>query len=446
MSRTALPLGTLLARRIILFALLAMLAQLIIVLVQYASDPANLSRLMLERETQTLAEGFSKNNTALRYELPQELRERYGVEGSGYAARVRTPSGVILFSRCGATCTEHFLPLELNPPTFWLRTLADGYPLSFAGGRTVDIEGQRAFIEIAIEGDPQGALWGVFADEVIEHMLVPMSLTLIFVLGASLYSIRSALKPVRHAARAATRLDPMKPDSRLSTEGMPLEIARLADAVNRSYERVRKLTSGQKLFTSAIAHEIRTPLTVIRLELEMIDHPRARRAIEEVDELSHFLEQMVALARLESVDRTRFSEVHIDALLEEVVGSMAQFVYANGASIAFEPSCDPVVSGCAPLLRDAVRNLIENAVRHGGPGVVIRVLSTDDGRINVVDDGIGFEAPPDDGAPGHFKRSGGLGIGLEIVRRICELHAARFQLKRAAVRGTIAEVAFPAAV
>lgn len=437
-------LGVLVVQRIVLFTLLAMLAQLVAVVAEYARDPDNLSRLLLERETQALSEGFSIAGSALRYELPAELKSRYEKEGSGYVARVRTPSGVILFSHCDESCTEHFLPLELNPPSFWMRVLAEGYPLTFAGGHTVEIGGRLAFIEVAIDRDPQGALWGVFADEVTEHMLVPMSMTLIFVLGASLYSIHTALKPVREAALAAEQLDPMKPQSGLPTQGMPREIAQLAGAVNRSYERVRQLVAGQKLFTSAIAHEIRTPLAVVRLELERIDHPRARQAIKEVDELSRFLEQIVALARLEAADKLGFAPVPLDQMLEELVGSTAAFVYGAGASIAFEPSSDPVVPGYAPLLRDAVRNLIENAVRHGGPGIAIRVASAPDGSIEVADNGIGFSGVPREDAPGFYKRAGGLGIGLEIVRRICDLHGARFEIGRQPAGGTLARIFFPA--
>ncbi|WP_018391514.1 HAMP domain-containing sensor histidine kinase [Ancylobacter sp. FA202] len=437
-------LGVLVARRIILFTLLAMVAQLIAVVAEYAGDPDNLSRLLLERETQTLAEGFTLTGTGLRYALPAGLRGRYDVKGSGYVARVRTPSGVILFSHCDASCTEHFLPLDLNPPSFWLRILTEGYPLTFAGGHTVDVGGRHAFIEVAIDGDPQGALWRVFADEVTEHMLVPMSMTLIFVLGASLYSIHAALKPVREAALAAEQFDPMKPQSGLPTQAMPREIAQLAGAVNRSYERVRALVAGQKLFTSAIAHEIRTPLAVVRLELERIDHPRARQAIHEVDELSRFLEQIVALARLEAADTRGFAPVALDGMLEELIGSIAAFVYGAGASIGFEPSSDPVVAGYAPLLRDAVRNLIENAVRHGGTGVTIRVASQPDGTIEVADDGIGFGGVPREDAPGFYKRAGGLGIGLEIVRRICELHGARFEIGPGPSGGTLARILFPA--
>lgn len=439
---SARPLGQIVAWRIVGFATVAMIVQLFAVLWEYGSEPQNLARLMLERETSALAAGLTVASGRLGYELPASLAGRYAREDSGYVARVRTPSGVILFSHCGASCEDHFLPLDLDPPSFWMRTLRQGYPLSFAGGRTVLVDGRSAFIEMEVERDPESAVWRVLANEVTEHMLVPMSLTLVFVLGATLLSIRAALRPVREAAAAAERLEPMSSDMSLETAGMPQEIAQLAGAVNRSYARIRALIKAQKLFTSAIAHEIRTPLAIVRLELERIDHDRARRALGEIDELSHLVGQVLALARLDAADRTGFVEVRLDTMLEEVVRSIAAWVYEAGASIAFEASSNPAVAGNPHLLRDAVRNLIENAVRHGGPGVSITVSSNAVGTISVRDNGRGFCTRRRDDAPGYYKHAGGLGIGLEIVRRIAELHGARLELSGIKPHGTHAEIRF----
>jgi signal transduction histidine kinase len=217
----------------------------------------------------------------------------------------------------------------------------------------------------------------------------------------------------------------------------------LAGAVNRSYARTRELMNAQKLFTSAIAHEIRTPLAVIRLELERIDHPAARRATAELDELGHFVEQLVTLARLEASDRSGFVPVALDELGRDITGTLAPFVYARGASIAFEGEPGPVVLGHAALLKDAARNLIENAVRHGGPGVSILVSAGPGAVLTVSDDGVGFE--PGAGEAPHYRRAGGLGIGLEIVRRIATLHGGRLEVERIAPHGTRARLVFPPA-
>lgn len=442
-SRASRSLVSIVAWRIVLFAGIAMAAQLAAVLVEYLHDPENLARLLMEKESAELAEGLKLHNGRLGYELPHDLRSRYDKQGSGYIARVRTQSGVILFSHCDELCTERFLPLELDPPTFWLRMKTPGLPLSFAGGHTFDVGGRRIFIEMAIDDDPQNAVVEVLVNEAIDHMLLPMTLTLIFVLGATILSIRTALEPVRRAAADADALDPMDSRAELATAGMPREIEQLAGAVNRSYERIRELIKSQKLFTSAIAHEIRTPLAVLVLELERIDHSRARRAVAEVEELARFVDDVVALARLEAIDAANLVTVDLNALAEEIVASIANWVYERGATIGFEPGDATLVSGHPALLKDAIRNLIENAVRHGGPGVAILVSTDGHGGVMVDDDGIGSDITPAAGAAPQYKRSGGLGIGLEIVRRIAALHGGRFEFKPRQPKGTQAALHLP---
>lgn len=440
---SASPLFGIVATRILLFAAVAMVAQLAAVLWEYGSDPENLARLMLERETQELANGLTPKGTRLVYELPLALASRYGSEGSAYVARLRTRSGAILFSHCDVACTEHFLPLDLDPPTFWLRSRSEGFPLNFVGGRTVEVGGRTIFIEVAINGDPEHAVWSVLMHEATDHMVVPMSLTLVFVLGATLLSIRTALAPVAKAAAEAGTQDPASAGAALDTRGMPREIAQFAGAVNRSYARLREVMQSQKLFTSAIAHEIRTPLAVVSLELERIDDPRARRTVAEIEALSGFLDQLVALARLEAVDRAGFAPIDIDALLHELVASMAAWVYERGASIALEAGGGGTVTGQGALLRDAVRNLVENAVRHGGPGVAI-VVASEPGCIRVSDNGRGLPQEEAAGPSRYYRRAGGLGIGLEIVRRIAALHGASFELRAGSEGGTVAEIRFAA--
>lgn len=260
----------------------------------------------------------------------------------------------------------------------------------------------------------------VLWNEVLEHMIVPMSILLLLVFGGTLFAIRQALRPVRAAADAADRIDPLDARSHLDPSNMPREIAHLATAVNRAFERVGELMTSQKVLTSGIAHEIRTPLAALKLELGQIDHPRARKAEADLDDLVRFVAQITALARLDSVDHGMFEDIDLVALSSSVVEQLAPWVYDNEHTLElFSDVTSSRVRGAPPLLRDALRNLIENAVRHTPDHSVIS-LRVGERSIAVED----RYPPSTTRAPGITRSHDGLGIGLRIVGRIAELHGA----------------------
>lgn len=433
------PLWVLVAKRVALFAALAMLGQSVAVLVQYASDPDDLAAMIVAREVDGLADGLTASGERLRYELPERLRERYGAAGAGYAARVMTTDGETLFTSCDAACAAKLPTAGGPPPSRWVRRTSEGYPLSFVGGETTVLGGRSVLIDVAVDGDRAGGVWSALADELAEHMALPMTLTLLFTLGATLWSIRSALAPVRRAAELAAALDPRDGATPLDPAGMPLEVAQLVEAVNRAFARVHELMADQKLFTSAIAHDIRTPLAVVSLELENSDDPVARKALADISELTRFVGQLTALARLEGSDRAAFETVPLVRVAEDVVEALGPWIYRNGASVELVRDGEQTVRGVPALIADSLRNLVENAVKHGGEGVSITVSAGPGARLSVSDNGVGVPPPPDERA---YRRAGGLGVGLQIVRRIADLHAARFALAPNAPRGVVASLVF----
>lgn len=213
--------------------------------------------------------------------------------------------------------------------------------------------------------------------------------------------------------------------------------------MDRGYRKVRELMEAQKVFTAAISHEVRTPLAIVRLELEAIDHERARAAIKEIDDLVAFVEQLTALARIEAAERPSLVPTDLDGVLRDAVAAMAPWVYDRGGTIALADS-DPggqLVLGDATLLRSAVRNLIENAVEHGGAGVSVEVRSGEGPSIVVSDNGDG--ALRDDEASFlNTRRDGRLGLGLQIVRRIASLHGARLTVSQDRPGGVRATLTF----
>lgn len=426
------PLWQLAAIRIVLFGLLAALAQMAVVFSDYYFNDAELGRLLVEQQVDALGEGISGAAPKIGYTLPDEMDDLF-VPGSGYYARVRTPDGAVMFSACDMACQEHFLPPTVQPPDFWVRTIAQGKPLHIAGGGTATHDGQKLLIEFATIGDPDGLVWGVLWREVLDHLIVPMSILLVFVIGGTIISIRSALRPVKAAATAADRLDPLHLDQGLPTTEMPEEIGHLTRAVNRAFLRTGELIRSQRMLTSAIAHEVRTPLSIIKLELSSLDHPTARRAETQVDELSDFVAQLTALARLEAVDADHFVPTDLALLGEDLVGVVAPWVLERGDDIAFEDHGATPVTIAPNLIRDACRNLIENAVRHTPPGTAITVQAGPGPTLWVID-----EVPDNANAA---KSSEGLGIGLSIVERVLDLHGAHLERVQTA-RGMVVTITF----
>ena len=417
-----------------------MIAQLVGVFAQYRSDERNIGRRAIEMETDALAKGISLQNGQAAFNLPSALSTRYGEAKTGYLVRVRTAAGTQLFSNCDLDCNAHFPPLDLTPLTFWMRQARSGELRHIVGGRVAADIPEPVMIEIAIIDDRDGVFAHVLAHEVMEHMLLPMSLMLIFVLGATIFSVAQVLRPVEEAASQVSLLDPGLATTRLPTAGMPREVAGFTQAVNAAFDRVAELMRSQKLLTSAISHEVRTPLAVVRLELAKIADPRARVVEEDLDALNHLVEQLTDFARVEGASIEAMEEIHPAALAERVVGDLAELVYTSGKSIEFVDRDAKPFKGHFALIENALRNLIENAARHTPRGAAIRVEAGPGSEFSVIDDGDkvrGSSAPQP--AAGASDRQG---LGLKIVGRIADIHLGRFEWARVQGMGVTARIDF----
>jgi signal transduction histidine kinase len=424
-------------RRIAFFAALAMIAQLAGVFAKYWSDDQTLERYAIEMETGALAKGVLTQEGRAAFALPADLRARYGGADSGYAVRVRTAAGAQLYANCGPACDAHFPPMDVQPLVFWMRQIKRGQPLQVAGGRVVAETPEPVMIEIAIIDDRDGVLNQVFAQEILDQMLLPMGLRLVSALGGAVLSVAQGLRPVQDAARRVARLDPWAEAALLPTAGMPREIAELTQAVNAAFDRVAALMRSQRLLTWAISHDVRTPLAVVRLELEKIADPRARKVETDLEALNHLVEQLTDLARVEGVRRDAMKDVDLAALAEQAVGDLAELVYRFGKSIAFADHGVRPFRGHPALIESALRNLIDNAARHAPKGAEIRVEAGPGAVLSVADDGGGAQKTAEaGGAPGRP------GLGLKIVGRIAEIHGARFDWARVPGAGVTARIDF----
>jgi two-component system, OmpR family, sensor histidine kinase TctE len=263
------------------------------------------------------------------------------------------------------------------------------------------------------------------------------------------YSVRRSLRPLRTASAQASAIGPGSISIRLPETDVPTEALPLVTAVNRALDRLEEGFAIQRRFTANAAHELRTPLTIITARLDTLEgNGRLSALKEEVARMNRLVEQLLCVARLDSVALDVSSRVDLRQVAEEVVGSMAHLALARGRAIGLAGADRPVVIlGNAAAIEDALRNLIENALTHTAPGTEVIVEVGRDGALSVLDSGPGISVEDwprifDRFWRGKGPRTDGAGLGLAIVMEIVRAHGASITVSDRAPHGTRFDLRF----
>jgi len=209
--------------------------------------------------------------------------------------------------------------------------------------------------------------------------------------------------------------------ARVTVEGRD-EVARLAESFNRAAVRIEDLVGAHRLLLANASHELRTPLSRIRLGVELFqatgDDKYKVDLARDIGELDALIDEILLSSRLEANPTLRMEEIDLLALAAEECARYDDCTL-DGEALR--------VRGEARLLRRLIRNLLENARRHGRPPVQL-LLRSDDGRalIEVIDAGDGVPEAERERVFSPFHRLGsdasGAGLGLALVRQIARLH------------------------
>jgi signal transduction histidine kinase len=282
---------------------------------------------------------------------------------------------------------------------------------------------------------------------------------LLAVIGTVLgwWLVGRVLRPVHHITATARRLSLSNLHERIALTGPRDELRDLADTFDAMLERLERAADRQRRFAANASHELRTPLAIQRAAIEIgLDGPSPAQLVRIRRELLRanlrtetLIDGLLALAHGEHGPEQHTS-VNLADLVRQVAEEHEAMATAAGVTVELEPM--PVaVTGDPVLLTRLVANLVQNAIRHNHPGGHVRVETSADGGLTVVNTG---PAVPDESVPELFEpfrrlhppRTGtaqGAGLGLSIVAAIVETHDARLVARANPGGGLTVDVTLP---
>lgn len=254
--------------------------------------------------------------------------------------------------------------------------------------------------------------------------------------------VRRSLAGVSHIAEEARQIEIDRQGAQLSEGLAPVEIVPLVKAVNEALRRLDEGYHRQRRFIAAAAHELRTPIAILRVKIEAANDTTARKLSGDLARLSNLAEQLLDLHRIED-DRTS-GRVALGSLVRHVVADIAPLFIAANKAIDVSVGHAASIVGHSGAIERVVTNLALNALEHGGQHVTVRVQGA---SVTVADDGPGIPVEERDRLFEPFQRlrprSTGTGLGLHLVRQIVERHKGRVSVLDAPAGGTVIRAEFP---
>lgn len=269
-------------------------------------------------------------------------------------------------------------------------------------------------------------------------------------------------RPLDHMTREAKQITAAYLKRRLPRTHAEDELDRLAETLNEMMDRIETSTRVIQEFSSDISHELKTPLAIIRGEIDLAfrrsrsseDLVETLRVIEgEVNELIHLVDDLLLLVRSDAKRlQVEKKPILLNMLLEQTVNLFQERAQSKKIKLSFSADKDYQILGDAIYLKRLISNLIDNAVKftEAGGEVTIKLFGANHSTmIKVIDNGMGIEPEMQDKVFSRFFRTDqarsheGAGLGLNIAKAICEAHQGRLSLQSQVGKGTIVTISLP---
>jgi len=324
-------------------------------------------------------------------------------------------------------------------------------------GRASEQQADGTVWRVMYRHDAQTGIWyaaGVARNRVppdgyrlLLQLLLPLALVVPVTLLALAAGIARELQPLGRLVQEIGRRRGDASLAPLDVTEAPRELRPVVESLNALLARLAKTLENEQRFTSNAAHELQTPLAAISAEVQLcarlLDDAEGRRMMERirarVERASHTVRQLLVLARLDPQEVLATAPLDLHELAQQVVSELGHLAVTRGLGVDFAVGEGERVLANREALLILLRNLVSNAFRHAREGGAVRVQAAA-GRLVIDNDAAAvpdtsrlaerFQRATDGG-----ERTVGAGLGLSIVRRICELHGFALALAFDAAAG-----------
>jgi two-component system, OmpR family, sensor kinase len=389
--------------------------------------------------------------------LRTEIETRFAPEVNGRFIRITHSNGKELYRSQApqdASFDPETIPSAGMPKTeqmFARYVLSDGHAV-FVALTPTGVAEKRYLVEFGASAES--------VQSVLQQLLVAFGIALpalvLVAVGGGYFLIRQAMQPVDQVIKTAEQISSHNLRAGVPVAATGDELQRLSTALNNTFRRLDEAFQHNKRFMADASHELRTPLTVVQCQLEAVreltaENVQAREIVgntlEEVQRLTRIVEELFTICRLDAGEAHEES-VHFDLGSLVAVMTEQMSVLADDKKIRITRTVARVdVYGDRARLKQVAVNLINNAIIYTPAGGKIHVAvyaEHEKAVLEVVDDGIGI---PAEALPHVFERfyrvdkarsraGGGAGLGLSIVRSICNAHGGTVEVESSEGKGS----------
>jgi signal transduction histidine kinase len=288
--------------------------------------------------------------------------------------------------------------------------------------------GRTWYLQFAVSTRMLGFIYQEFTLPFMGAGVVIFSVVLLIVFGICAYvTLQYTLRPLRQLSESATSISPRALHARLRTEAVPSEIAPLVHSFNRALDRLEHGYRVQQEFLATAAHELKTPLALIRAQVELRGVGEDRDSLlGDVEHMTRQVQQLLLLAEASEVQNYGFAITDVQEVAQDVVAYLQRMAEAAHVHVTFAGASVARWQADRGALFTLLRNLLENAIQHAPRSTEVRV-EVDAETVTVRDSGPGVDPQQLSQMFSRFwrgahRRDQGAGLGLAICREIALAH------------------------